>query len=77
MPLTLDMASPGKAVRIHSIEGGLRSRQRLADLNVYPGEVIKIIRSAPFAGPILVEVNGAKFMVGRGMASKVVVEEID
>jgi ferrous iron transport protein A len=77
MLLTLDKVPLGKTVRILRVEGGLRCRQCLADLGVHPGEVIKIIRSAPFAGPILAEVNGAKFMVGRGMATKVIVENID
>jgi len=76
MPITLDRIPTGKTVRILRIEGGLRCRQCLGDLGVYPGETIKIIRSAPFAGPILAEVNGTKFMLGRGMATKVVVEEI-
>lgn len=76
MPLTLDNVSPGKAVRIRSIEGGVKVRQCLSDLNVSPGEVLRIIRSAPFAGPIMAEVNGSKVMVGRGMARKVVVEEV-
>ncbi|AMM40633.1 Ferrous iron transporter, FeoA subunit domain protein [Candidatus Desulfofervidus auxilii] len=77
MSISLDRIPAGKIVRILRIEGGLRCRQCLADLGVLPGETIKIIRSAPFAGPILAEVNGTKFMLGRGMATKVIVEDID
>ena len=55
----------------------MRCRQCLAEMGVYPGETLKIIRSAPFAGPILVEANGCRFILGRGMAAKVIVEEMD
>ena len=76
MPITLNMVLPGKKVRIIMVEGGVRCRQCLAELGVYPGDIVKVIRSAPFAGPILVEVNGARVMLGRGMASKIIVEEV-
>lgn len=77
MKLTLDMVSPGKRVKVLLVEGGLRCRQCLSELGVYPGETLEVIRSAPFAGPIMVETNGSRFMLGRGMAAKIVVEEID
>ena len=77
MRIRLDTVSPGKKVKIIMVEGGVRCRQCLAEMGVYPGETLKIIRSAPFAGPILVETNGCRFILGRGMAAKVIVEEID
>ncbi|HDD35347.1 MAG TPA: ferrous iron transport protein A [Candidatus Desulfofervidus auxilii] len=70
------MVAPGKKVRIIMVEGGIRCRQCLAELGVYPGDTIKVIRSAPFSGPILIEANGGKVMIGRGMASKIIVEEV-
>jgi len=77
MKLTLDMVPPGKKVKVLLVEGGLRCRQCLSELGVYPGEALKVVRSAPFAGPILVETNNTRFMLGRGMAAKIVVEETD
>ncbi|RLA85328.1 MAG: ferrous iron transport protein A [Deltaproteobacteria bacterium] len=77
MRLTLDQVSPGKRVKVVSIGGGRGCRQQLFGLGVYPGEVLTVLRSAPFAGPIMVEANGTTFMIGRGMAQRVVVEEVD
>ena len=77
MRLTLDKVSPGRRVKVLAIEGGRGCRQQLFGLGVYPGEVLKVIRSAPFAGPIVVEANGTTFMIGRGMAQRVVVEAAD
>lgn len=48
--------------------------KRLADLGILPGTRIKIVRKAPFGGPIEIEVGGSRFMIGRGLASKVIVE---
>ncbi|HEX16582.1 MAG TPA: ferrous iron transport protein A [Deltaproteobacteria bacterium] len=76
MALTLDQIPPGRKVKVLSIEGGWGCRQQLFGLGVYPGEVLRVIRSAPFAGPIIVEARGTTFMIGRGMARRVVVEEV-
>ncbi len=77
MGKSLAVVLPGKSVRVVFVEGGVRCRQCLAELGVLPGETLKVIRSAPFAGPIMVEVNNSRFMLGRGMAAKIIVEELD
>lgn len=48
--------------------------KRLADLGILPGTRIKVVRRAPFGGPIEVEVGGSRFMIGRGLASRIIVE---
>ncbi|MCD6319303.1 MAG: ferrous iron transport protein A [Candidatus Desulfofervidaceae bacterium] len=77
MRIRLDAVSPGKKVKVIMVEGGVRCRQCLGEMGVYPGETLQVIRSAPFAGPIMVETNGSRFMLGRGMAAKIIVEEMD
>lgn len=48
--------------------------KRLADLGILPGTRLKVVRRAPFGGPVEVEVGGSRFMIGRGLASKIIVE---
>lgn len=74
--MTLDQVPPGKSVKVLSIEGGHHCRQRLIRLGLRPGVVLRVLRSAPFSGPILVEGEDGTFMIGRGMASRVIVKEV-
>ncbi len=74
--MTLDRVPPGKTVRVLSVGGGRACRQRLFSLGICPGEVIKVLRSAPLSGPLMVEGKGGVFVIGRGMASRVLVEEV-
>jgi ferrous iron transport protein A len=64
------------AVKIISISGGKGARRSLAQLGVGIGSVVKIKRNAPFSGPLLIENHGTSIAVGRGIASKIMVEEI-
>lgn len=48
--------------------------KRLADLGILAGTRIKVVRKAPFGGPIEIEVGGSRFMIGRGLAERVLVE---
>lgn len=47
---------------------------RLARLGIVPGAEVVVVSRAPVGGPVLVEVNGARVALGRGVARKVVVE---
>jgi ferrous iron transport protein A len=68
--------SSDKPVKIVSISGGKTARRSLAQLGVGIGSVIKIKRNAPFSGPLLIENHGTSIAIGRGIASKIMVEEI-
>ncbi|MBM4398111.1 MAG: ferrous iron transport protein A [Deltaproteobacteria bacterium] len=58
---------------------GRRVRDNLAALGVHVGDRVRVMRSAPFHGPVLVKVpsSGIFVAVGRGMAEKVEVEPVD
>ncbi len=66
----------GKKVKILDCNAPPGQRRRLMNLGLIPGEVIKVLRSAAFHGPILVELNGREIALGRGIASRILVEEI-
>ena len=49
-------------------------QKRLVDMGLTPGTKVKMIRSAPFNGPIEVLVRGYRLILGRGMAERILVE---
>ena len=63
-------------VIIDFIMAGSRAAKRLADLGLTPETPIKILRKAPFWGPVEIEVRGSKIVLGRGLAAKILVHQI-
>ena len=64
----------GQTGIIVSVAGGRMLTKRLADLGLNSGTEIKIIRRSLFSGPVQVEVAGSRLVLGRGLASKIMVE---
>ena len=64
----------GKWVKVVGVAGGIGMERRLAQLGFLPGNKLRIIRSAPFHGPLLLDVEGREIVLGRGVAVKVMVE---
>ena len=73
MPLAL--APAGTPLRLEAIRGGLRLRQRLADLGLTPGVVVRLVQNDP-SGPLILALrDDARLALGRGMAAQVMVIE--
>ncbi len=66
-----------RKLKITGLEGGSRMRQFIRRMGLSIGSEIKLVNSAPFAGPILIEQNGNKTAIGRGMALKIKVEVLE
>lgn len=64
----------GRWVKVKNFRGGSGMQRRLAQLGFLPGNRVRIIRSAPFRGPLLLEVEGREIVLGRGIAAHVIVE---
>ncbi len=64
----------GKWVKVIGVGGGIVMERRLAQLGFLPGNKLRIIRSAPFRGPLLLDVEGREIVLGRGVATRVMVE---
>ena len=73
--LTLGSIKPGALVRVIKIEEGRVFRQRLLNLGIVPGVEIRTIRGGG-GNPMVLEVQGAKVVLGAGMASRVYVNLI-
>jgi len=74
MVMTLDKVKENQKVKVISISGGWGVRQRLGCLGIHPGDMITIKRSAIMQGPILIKIHGNQVALGRGVASRVLVE---
>jgi ferrous iron transport protein A len=64
----------GQTGVIVSIMGGRMATKRLADLGLTPGTGVKMVRRALFSGPIQIEVCCSRLVIGRGLASRIIVE---
>lgn len=62
----------GQCARLAAQAGRLRTR--LMQVGLHTGDEVRVVRSAPLGGPVLVEVNGREIALGRAVAEKVQVE---
>jgi ferrous iron transport protein A len=75
MPMTLDQINENRRTKVVDIQGGAGIRQRLGQMGIHPGDEMTILRYGALRGPILIEVHGSQAALGRGIASKIIVEE--
>ncbi|ADV64530.1 FeoA family protein [Desulfurococcus mucosus] len=75
METTLDSAPPGSRVRISSIlhHGGWV--HRLYQLGVFPGVIVEVVHNEG-RGPVVIRVNGSEVVLGKGLARRIVVEQL-
>jgi Fe2+ transport system protein FeoA len=64
------IGAPLEVVQILST-GGVE--QRLRPMGLAPGDPVRVVRGAPFWGPIVVEIPGRVIALGRGVARHVLV----
>jgi ferrous iron transport protein A len=77
MPMTLDQVTENRKAQVIDIQGGQRIRQRLSQMGIHPGDIITILRYGALRGPILIEIHGSQVALGRGIASKIIIEETE
>jgi len=74
--LTTELSNlkPGEEGTVSLVRGGNRASKRLLDLGLTKDTKVKMLNSAPFRGPVKVEVRGTTLALGRGLAKHVLVE---
>jgi len=77
MQKTLDQVDENRKAKVIDIQGGQGIRQRLSQVGIHPGDTITILRYGALRGPILIEIHGSQVALGRGIASKILVEEVE
>ena len=71
---SLAQLSTGQSAKVIIIEGGRGLRQKLQNLGIREGAIVKKERGIFAFGPIIVKAGSTQIALGRGMASKVIVE---
>ena len=74
VPLT--QLPTNKRGKIVGIDGGQGFQRRLRVMGIKEGQIIKIVSKQPFRGPLTIAVFGCQMTLGRGMAQKIIVEEL-
>jgi Fe2+ transport system protein FeoA len=64
----------GNTVEVVEINKGFGLHHKLADMGIYPGVTIDVIRNAGH-GPIIISRNGIRFGLGYGMAKRIFVKD--
>jgi ferrous iron transport protein A len=72
--MALDTVDVKRQVRVMMIDGGRRVRAHLNTLGIHIGDWLTVVERAPFRGPVLVEINGTRVALGRGIAAKIRVD---
>ncbi len=72
--MTLESVDVRRQARVILIEGGHGVRSHLNTLGIHIGDWLTVVERAPFRGPVLVDVNGTRVAIGRGIANKVKVD---
>ena len=61
---------------IISLIGGQGLQKKLRNMGVREGKIAKVAVRQPFGGPLVLEIDGRKTTIGRGMAIKILVEKL-
>ncbi len=70
-----DVANGKKGV-ILELDTGTRLFNRLVSMGINEGNEFTVVRNNS-RGPVVIDVDGSRFAVGRGMAEKILVKETD
>jgi len=71
---SLTSLKKGESAKIAFVRAGKGALQRLSDMGLTPGTVVRMVTSAPLKGPVEIEVRGSRLAVGWGIASRIFVE---
>jgi len=69
----LSLAPVGELLTVVDVRAGKRLRQRLADLGLKPGSVIKVVQRLG-QGPMILSVEDTRLALGRGASHKILVQ---
>jgi ferrous iron transport protein A len=73
-PINLYEAEDEARLRILLITGGWEVRRSFNQMGIQPGDRVRVLRRAPFGGPMMIDNRGTKVAVGKKLAEKIRVE---
>jgi ferrous iron transport protein A len=75
-PPALDSIAAGKSARITALGGDPRFAKRLHAMGFRAGQIVRVVRRAPFAGPMQVRLGATDVMLRTREAALVRVEAL-
>lgn len=63
----------GEEAVIIGLVGSYGFQRKLRTMGIIEGKTIKVLAKQPFSGPLVVEIDGRKTTIGRGMAQRIIV----
>ena len=73
--MPLEEMNPGMKGIVREIMGGRRAMRRLMELGIVPGTMIEVVQNY-MRGPVIIRVRGMEMAIGRGVASKIIIDEV-
>lgn len=72
--IELTRAPCNQPLEVSSVNGDYGWEKKFESMGIRKGKRMRLIACQPFGGPVVVEINGSKISLGRGIASKIEVE---
>ncbi|MGA3167604.1 MAG: FeoA family protein [Terriglobia bacterium] len=73
-PINLYEADNHAKLRILLITGGWEVRRSFNQMGIHAGDRVRVLRRAPFGGPLMIDSRGTRVAVGKQLAEKIRVE---
>lgn len=64
------------SAKVIELHGGIGLQNQLRSIGIREGKIISLVTIHPFKGPVVIKVDGEMITLGRGLASRIVVEII-
>ena len=74
--ISLTQLSRNRRAKIIGLTGGYGFQRKLRVMGIREGQIVQILTKQPFRGPLTISVGKGNVTLGRGMANKIIVEEI-
>jgi ferrous iron transport protein A len=72
--MTLAMGNTNEQLKIVDVEYEGKFKLKLFEMGIYKDAIVEVIKN-DIPGPLIVDVKGSRWILGRGQAQKIRVEE--
>ena len=77
MPVRLDQLQPQVPAIVLAVDGQPEHVERLSAFGILPGQMLQILRQAPWHGPLHLQVGGTELLLRAAMAACVSVKRCE
>ena len=71
--ISLTLLKPHERGIVKEISGGCQARKRLYELGLNKGANVRMVKND--RGPVILNLSGHKLALGKGLASKIIIEK--